>query len=91
VAGDRGSSGTRRRRWCLQKEIAASAIIVGLIEIGTVRFNQKVRPPQSARGLAHSKTLRELEKSSPARSVLDCGGPPPLFQPATFQIMPMLN
>jgi hypothetical protein len=66
-------------------------IIVGSIEIGTVRFNQKVCPPQSARGLAHSKTLRELENHRAARSVLDCGGPPPLFPPATFQIMPMLD
>jgi hypothetical protein len=34
----------------------------------------------SARGLAHSKTLRAV-RSSPGKraSVLECGGPPPLF------------
>ena len=34
----------------------------------------------SARGLAHSKTFRSIRKPAGIRaSVLDCGGPPPLF------------
>jgi hypothetical protein len=34
---------------------------------------------QSARGLAHSKTLRVRRTAPDIRQVLDCGGPPPLF------------
>jgi hypothetical protein len=34
---------------------------------------------QSARGLAHSKTLRVRQAAPHFRQVLDCGGPPPLF------------
>ena len=36
-------------------------------------------PFQSARGLAHSKTLRVRRAAPHFRQVLDCGGPPPLF------------
>jgi hypothetical protein len=38
---------------------------------------------QSARGLAHSKTLRAVERHRERASVLECGGPPPLFFRAT--------
>jgi hypothetical protein len=34
---------------------------------------------QSARGLAHSKTLRVRRAAPNFRQVLDCGSPPPLF------------
>src|ERR1035437_3993623 len=44
-------------------------------------FNSVAR--QSARGLAHSRTLRAVRWSSAsAPAVLDCGGPPPLFHRA---------
>src|SRR5579859_5766906 len=34
---------------------------------------------QSARGLAHSKTLRDCYTQGQRASVLECGGPPPLL------------
>jgi hypothetical protein len=37
------------------------------------------RRGESARGLAHSKTLRARGSRSLRASVLECGGPPPLF------------
>ena len=37
------------------------------------------RPGQSARGLAHSKTLRAGGACGERASVLECGGPPPLW------------
>jgi hypothetical protein len=43
------------------------------------RFLTPHRPPsQSARGLAHSKTLRAFVSCGQTPRVLDCGGPPPL-------------
>ena len=35
---------------------------------------------KSARGLAHSRTLRAGGSRSIRASVLECGGPPPLFK-----------
>ena len=37
---------------------------------------------ESTRGLAHSKTLRDIGSVGWRGSVLDCSGPPPLFLPA---------
>jgi adenine-specific DNA methylase len=44
-------------------------------------------PPQSARGLAHSTTLREFEARADARQLLDCGSPLPLSE-ATQPLRP---
>ena len=44
---------------------------------------------QSARGLAHSKTLRVFRNHRITRSVLECGGPPPLF-PEAYHTVPRL-
>ena len=38
-----------------------------------------ILPPQSARGQAHCKTLRAIPAPRERASVLECGGPPPLF------------
>ena len=38
--------------------------------------------PQSARGQAHSTTLRAIPAFRESASVLECGGPPPLFPAA---------
>jgi hypothetical protein len=46
---------------------------------------------QSARGLAHSKTLRARRAVLHFRQVLDCGGPPPLFQSVFIRVHPWLN
>jgi hypothetical protein len=40
----------------------------------------RLRILESARGLAHSRTLRARQAAPDFRQVLDCGGPPPLFR-----------
>jgi len=42
---------------------------------------------QSARGLAHSKTLRAHRAAPNIRQVLDCGSPLPLFPPIVHSKM----
>jgi hypothetical protein len=49
----------------------------GLTSAATFGF--AIAPLQSARGLAHSTTLRVRRAVPNFRQVLDCGGPPPLF------------
>jgi len=49
--------------------------------------SMSVAPFQSARGLAHSKTLRVGRAAPNFRQVLDCGGPPPLFPGCSAQFV----
>jgi hypothetical protein len=63
--------------------------------IGAQKFMRKSRGHfvflQSARGLAHSKTLRVFQESSCcAQRLGECGGPPPLF-PEAYPTVPMLT
>jgi hypothetical protein len=41
-------------------------------------FTSFAVPSESARGLAHSTTLRAVRMSQENACVMDCGGPPPL-------------
>ena len=41
---------------------------------------------KSARGLAHSRTLRKAWGVGPRASVMECGGPPPLFGLSTARL-----
>ena len=47
----------------------------------SVKLRHKSRPGQSARGLAHSKTLRDLVNSDQRASVLEIAGPLALSEP----------
>jgi hypothetical protein len=72
------------------KLILAAAVFLQLPECARPRAQQRGKAGrhrfgQSARGLAHSKTLRAVRMSQENACVLDCGGPPPLF-PLTMSL-----